>query len=222
MGAGGLLSHPEISEAVHGNTYTVRAGGEAADNAEVLALYRAEMLGEEGGDGSNQHTRATGNNITSSKRITGTSRAYSIDVVQRGCDAETVAEVLALYRAEMLGEEGGDKRSEGITNYNVMGDKAIQGNSRAYSMTGGEELVDDASRCGFLSPELTPTTWVTWHALPPSFLKPPTTRPTGRGESKHTNRTWRRSVMASRRRSWTTWPPTSPWPVRCSTTSWRL
>jgi len=65
------------------------------DNAEVLAMYRAEMLDEEGGTGSNQHKRATGYNITSCKRITGTSRAYSIGVVQRKCDPETVAEVMA-------------------------------------------------------------------------------------------------------------------------------
>lgn len=65
------------------------------DNAEVLALYRAEMLGEEGGTGSNQHKRATCYNITGSHAITGTSRAYSIDLVQRKCDPETVAEVMA-------------------------------------------------------------------------------------------------------------------------------
>jgi hypothetical protein len=63
------------------------------DNAEVLAMYRAEMLGEEGGDKRSEVI--TGNNITSDKRITGTSRAYSIDRVQRGCDAETVAAVMA-------------------------------------------------------------------------------------------------------------------------------
>jgi hypothetical protein len=126
------------------------------------------MLGEEGGDGSNQHTRATGNNITSSKRITGTSRAYSIDVVQRKCDPETVAAVLALYRAEMLGEEGGGYRPkvESIA-YNISNETKVQaGTSRAYSMAGGDELVADASRSGFLSPELTRHPWVTWHAFP--------------------------------------------------------
>ena len=53
------------------------------DNAEVLALYRAEMVEKRGGD------RAEGDsisdnitNISSDGR--GTSRAYSIDLVQRG------------------------------------------------------------------------------------------------------------------------------------------
>jgi hypothetical protein len=59
------------------------------DNAEVLAMYREEMLQESG-------TRNDlGNNITEVDRITGTSRAYSIARVKKDCDPETVAEVLA-------------------------------------------------------------------------------------------------------------------------------
>jgi hypothetical protein len=42
------------------------------DDAEVLAMYRAEMLQESG------KRNDLGNNITSDKRITGTSRAYSM------------------------------------------------------------------------------------------------------------------------------------------------
>lgn len=64
------------------------------DNAEVLALYRSEMVERRGGD------RAKGDSI--SDNITngssdgrGTSRAYSIDRVKRGCDPETVAAVMA-------------------------------------------------------------------------------------------------------------------------------
>ena len=47
-------------------------------------------------------------------------------------------EVLAMYREAMRGQEGGDKKSKGITNNNVMGDsqaKTTQGNSKAYTLS---------------------------------------------------------------------------------------
>lgn len=46
------------------------------DNAEVLQLFRKAMLGPEGGD-------TTGDNITSAERVTGTSKAYTVDRLKR-------------------------------------------------------------------------------------------------------------------------------------------
>ena len=59
------------------------------DNAEVLAMYREQMLQESGARND------LGNNITEVERVTGTSRAYSIARVKKDCDPDTVAEVLA-------------------------------------------------------------------------------------------------------------------------------
>ena len=61
------------------------------DNAEVLAMFRAEMVERPGKRAAVNSDNIT--NISSDGR--GTSRAYSIDVVKRKCDPETVAEVLA-------------------------------------------------------------------------------------------------------------------------------
>ena len=61
------------------------------DNAEVLAMYREEMVEKPG-----RPVGANSDNITiiqSEKR--GTSRAYSIARVKKDCDPDTVAEVLA-------------------------------------------------------------------------------------------------------------------------------
>jgi len=58
------------------------------DDAEVLSLFRDAMKGQEGGD-------TTCNNITGAAAKTGTSRAYSIDRVQRECDSDTVEKVMS-------------------------------------------------------------------------------------------------------------------------------
>ena len=63
------------------------------DNAEVLAMFRAEMVGEHGGDRRSEGINHY--NVMVDRATQGNSRAYSIDVVQRKCDPETVAEVLA-------------------------------------------------------------------------------------------------------------------------------
>ena len=65
------------------------------DDPAALLAYREAMLGKEGGDKRSQ-SAITGNNIPGVERQDrGTSRAYSIAVVQRECDAETVAAVMA-------------------------------------------------------------------------------------------------------------------------------
>jgi excisionase family DNA binding protein len=64
------------------------------DDPEALAAFRAAMLGKEGGDKRSKQP-FTGDIVTSGSRETGNSRAYSISRVQRECDAETVAAVMA-------------------------------------------------------------------------------------------------------------------------------
>lgn len=61
------------------------------DDAEVLAMYREAMKLE------NQHDKPKQDTTNSSKRNTlqGTTRAYSISVVQRECDQATIARVLS-------------------------------------------------------------------------------------------------------------------------------
>ncbi len=59
------------------------------DNAEVLAMYREQML-QESGARNDLHDNVM--KVTSSQ---GNSRAYSIARVKKDCDPETVAEVLA-------------------------------------------------------------------------------------------------------------------------------
>lgn len=63
------------------------------DEPEVLAAFREAMKCQ----GNNQHTKPSiGDNIPYAERQhRGTSRAYSIAVVQRECDADTVAAVMA-------------------------------------------------------------------------------------------------------------------------------
>ena len=59
------------------------------DDPAALLAYREAMLGKEGGDKRSQ-SAITGNNIPGVERQDrGTSRAYSIAVVQQVCDAET-------------------------------------------------------------------------------------------------------------------------------------
>jgi len=65
------------------------------DDPEALVMYREAMLGQEGGDKRSQ-AATTGNIIPGGGRQDrGTSRAYSISLVQRECDAPTVAAVMA-------------------------------------------------------------------------------------------------------------------------------
>ena len=59
------------------------------DNAEVLAMYREEML-QQSGARNDLH-----DNIMEVMPSQGTSRAYSIARVKKDCDPDTVAEVLA-------------------------------------------------------------------------------------------------------------------------------
>ena len=59
------------------------------DNAEVLAMYREEML-QQSGARNDLH-----DNIMEVMPSQGTSRAYSIARVKKDCDPETVAEVLS-------------------------------------------------------------------------------------------------------------------------------
>jgi len=64
------------------------------DNAEVLAMYRAEMVEKRGG--YRPKVDSIADNVSNETKVqAGNSRAYSIDVVQRKCDPETVAEVMA-------------------------------------------------------------------------------------------------------------------------------
>lgn len=226
----------------------MRAGGEAADDAEVLAMFRAEMLQESG------KRNDLGNNITKVNRSTGTSRAYSIDRVQRGCDPETVdasikddAEVLAMFRAEMLGEEGGDGSNQHTraTCNNVTGSKAITGNSRAYSIDVVQRKCDPETVAEVMAGTISPNAALEragrhlgdrvyrlrvdtvglgiCYASRQSSLNLPTTVMTDRTRWARIRPTWPRSSMASRRRrSWTTWPRIWQSPLRCSTTSWRM
>ena len=62
------------------------------DDPEALAMFREAMLGEPG-----RPSLETGNNVTelADERVTGNSRAYSISRVQKECDEETVAAVMA-------------------------------------------------------------------------------------------------------------------------------
>ena len=107
------------------------------DNAEVLAMYREEMV--QGSGARND----LGNNVTEVERVTGNSRAYSIARVKKDCDPDTVAEVLAMYREEMKAQHGGDKRSQSaIKHDNIMVDRLPQGTSRAYSI--GSAAIDIA------------------------------------------------------------------------------
>lgn len=64
------------------------------DDPEALAAFREAMLGKEGGDKRSKPAH-TGDIVTGGGRETGNSRAYSISRVQRECDAETVAAVMA-------------------------------------------------------------------------------------------------------------------------------
>lgn len=62
------------------------------DHPQVLAAYREAMLGQPGRPAAGE----TGNNIPAlDRQDRGTSRAYSISLVQRECDAPTVAAVMA-------------------------------------------------------------------------------------------------------------------------------
>ena len=69
--------------------------GVQADDPEALAMFREAMKSERGGDHTTQEgkTKAKGNNVTDCS--TGNSRAYSISRVQKECDEETVAAVMA-------------------------------------------------------------------------------------------------------------------------------
>ena len=64
------------------------------DDPEALAMFREAMKGQEGGDKRSQ-AATTDNNVISDRSPVGNSRAYSISRVQRSCDAETVAAVMA-------------------------------------------------------------------------------------------------------------------------------
>lgn len=62
------------------------------DDPEALVMYREAMLGHPGRPAAGE----TGNNIPAlDRQDRGTSRAYSISLVQRECDAPTVAAVMA-------------------------------------------------------------------------------------------------------------------------------
>jgi hypothetical protein len=61
------------------------------DDPEALASFREAMLGKPGPKPESQ----SGNNVTEIERVTGNGRAYSIARVQRECDADTVAAVMA-------------------------------------------------------------------------------------------------------------------------------
>jgi hypothetical protein len=63
------------------------------DDPEALAAFREAMLGKPGP--KSDAAAGSGNNITVTARVTGTGRAYSIARVQRECDPETVAAVMA-------------------------------------------------------------------------------------------------------------------------------
>lgn len=59
------------------------------DDAEALAMFREAMKA------TNQNDAPPTNNVSKRNTDTGNSRAYSIARVQRECDAETVAQVMA-------------------------------------------------------------------------------------------------------------------------------
>lgn len=61
------------------------------DDPEALAAFREAMLGK---PGPKPHSES-GNNVTEIERVTGNGRAYSIARVQRECDADTLAAVMA-------------------------------------------------------------------------------------------------------------------------------
>lgn len=63
------------------------------DEPEVLAAFREAMLGKPGRPKADEKT--DNNIIELDRSAVGTSRAYSIAVVQRECDADTVAAVMA-------------------------------------------------------------------------------------------------------------------------------
>ena len=63
------------------------------DDPEALVMYREAMKGQHGGDRKSESIKR--NNITLDSSERGTSRAYSISLVQRECDAPTVAAVMA-------------------------------------------------------------------------------------------------------------------------------
>ena len=63
------------------------------DDPEALVMFREAMLGKEGGDTTNKES--TDYNVISARSPVGNSRAYSLARVQRSCDEETVAEVMA-------------------------------------------------------------------------------------------------------------------------------
>ena len=66
------------------------------DDPEALVMFREAMKTERGGDHTSEEGKANHNNVmVCSDAIQGNSRAYSIDRVQRSCDEETVAEVMA-------------------------------------------------------------------------------------------------------------------------------
>lgn len=61
------------------------------DDPECLAMFREAMLGHAG-----RPTNESGNNVTEiDARVTGNSRAYSIDRVKRECEPEVVAKVMS-------------------------------------------------------------------------------------------------------------------------------
>ena len=66
------------------------------DDPEALVMFREAMKTERGGDHTSEEGKANHNNVmVCSDAIQGNSRAYSIARVQRSCDEETVAEVMA-------------------------------------------------------------------------------------------------------------------------------
>lgn len=65
-------------------------GSVIKDDPECLAMFR-EAMKEQSHDRGNQHTGGKSNNVTDAEVVTGNSRAYSIDRVQRECEPEVVA-----------------------------------------------------------------------------------------------------------------------------------
>ena len=64
------------------------------DDPEALLAYRDAMLGKEGGD-KRSSVSTTDDNVIGERSPVGNSRAYSLARVQRECDADTVAAVMA-------------------------------------------------------------------------------------------------------------------------------